>query len=246
LPDQWELDHGLNPLNAIDAAADADGDGLSNLDEYQQGTDPGARNVMYRLEFTLQVERRETAAGNDSTFTPFTTHFTLDFDPSWVRTDDYGHQVTVFFAGGNRFESPLTALLPWRSPVTLAPERRLAAFVNYVTPPFGTMYWDDRYSDREYRYTVSLNTNAASVGQHISDIANFKGNELLTFLEEQRLAGTGFKFDEIATIGGGNPYVAYVSYSGIARIEAIVAPVLDQPPASTRCRHGPLPCWLRL
>jgi hypothetical protein len=39
LPDQWEIDHGLNPDNAADGAADADGDGMSNAAEWLAGTD---------------------------------------------------------------------------------------------------------------------------------------------------------------------------------------------------------------
>ena len=40
MPDQWESDYGLNPLDASDAALDADGDGLNNRLEYEHGTDP--------------------------------------------------------------------------------------------------------------------------------------------------------------------------------------------------------------
>lgn len=40
IPDDWEIAHGLNPNDPTDAMEDPDHDGLTNLQEYQQGTDP--------------------------------------------------------------------------------------------------------------------------------------------------------------------------------------------------------------
>src|SRR5437763_3153185 len=40
MPDDWEIAHGLNPDDPSDASLDPDGDGLTNLQEYQLGTDP--------------------------------------------------------------------------------------------------------------------------------------------------------------------------------------------------------------
>ena len=45
LPDAWERWHGLDPGNASDAALDPDGDGLTNLEEYLNGTLPGVRDT---------------------------------------------------------------------------------------------------------------------------------------------------------------------------------------------------------
>src|SRR5207244_990956 len=40
IPDDYEIAHGLNPNNPVDAQEDPDHDGLTNLQEYQLGTDP--------------------------------------------------------------------------------------------------------------------------------------------------------------------------------------------------------------
>ncbi len=39
-PDEWEAAHGLDPRNFFDGATDGDGDGLTNLAEYQARSDP--------------------------------------------------------------------------------------------------------------------------------------------------------------------------------------------------------------
>ena len=40
LPDAWETAHGLNPNDPFDATQDPDNDGYTNLQEFQNGTDP--------------------------------------------------------------------------------------------------------------------------------------------------------------------------------------------------------------
>jgi PKD repeat protein len=45
LPDDWELDNGLDPNNANDAWLDNDGDELTNLEEFNQGTNPNHKDT---------------------------------------------------------------------------------------------------------------------------------------------------------------------------------------------------------
>ncbi|MBI2870403.1 MAG: VCBS repeat-containing protein, partial [Candidatus Omnitrophica bacterium] len=49
LPDTWEAEAGLNPGDPRDAAADPDGDHLTNLEEYRLGFDPRRRSVLSNL-----------------------------------------------------------------------------------------------------------------------------------------------------------------------------------------------------
>jgi len=54
MPDSWEETHGFNPEDPTDANQDADGDGFTNLQEYQQGTNPSKdifmENAVLRLK----------------------------------------------------------------------------------------------------------------------------------------------------------------------------------------------------
>ena len=45
MPDTWELENGLNPLDATDANKDLDQDGRSNLDEFLQNSNPQKDDV---------------------------------------------------------------------------------------------------------------------------------------------------------------------------------------------------------
>jgi hypothetical protein len=49
MPDTWETDNELDPLDAADASLDADGDGMTNLQEYEEGTDPNVSDA--RLDY---------------------------------------------------------------------------------------------------------------------------------------------------------------------------------------------------
>ena len=49
LPNGWESDYGLDPSTS-DAGADPDGDGRTNLQEYQQGTHPRGFVITYFAE----------------------------------------------------------------------------------------------------------------------------------------------------------------------------------------------------
>ena len=50
LPDAWETTFGLNPATSADAAADPDGDGFTNLQEFQRGTHPTAPHTRFFAE----------------------------------------------------------------------------------------------------------------------------------------------------------------------------------------------------
>ncbi len=61
MPDAWELAHGLNPL-FNDASLDADGDGVSNLDEFLAGTDPTNPSSLLRLQWVPERSALRFAA----------------------------------------------------------------------------------------------------------------------------------------------------------------------------------------
>jgi len=61
LPDDWEVEYALNPANPDDASLDPDGDTLANLQEYNNGTDPGNIDT----DFDGSGDGIEVIAGTD-------------------------------------------------------------------------------------------------------------------------------------------------------------------------------------
>ena len=60
MPDSWELDFGLNPLDAEDALGDLDNDEISNLDEYRQGRSPIIADLPLSIDQFLVGDRNLT------------------------------------------------------------------------------------------------------------------------------------------------------------------------------------------
>jgi hypothetical protein len=62
MPDAWENENGMNPLDASDAGADADGDGMSNYAECRAGTNPHSQASVFRINIDV-VRQRGRACG---------------------------------------------------------------------------------------------------------------------------------------------------------------------------------------
>ncbi len=67
MPDDWETFFGLNPNDPTDAALDPDGDGLTNLQEYQQGGHPFGVDKHYFAEGAQGFFQTDIGLVNPST-----------------------------------------------------------------------------------------------------------------------------------------------------------------------------------
>ncbi len=77
MPDAWEVEYALNPNDSSDAALDADGDGFSNLREYQRGSNPRVVDPMRSAYAQLAV------AGVQNSWNPAARNMRLVDDYLW-------------------------------------------------------------------------------------------------------------------------------------------------------------------
>jgi len=87
MPDGWEVQYGLDPLTN-DAGGDLDGDGITNLEEYNQGTDPTVASPTV----TISADPETIYEGQSSTLT-------------WSSTDTDSCEIQPEIGGGNPLPS---------------------------------------------------------------------------------------------------------------------------------------------
>lgn len=63
ISDRFELENNLDPTNTADASQDSDGDGRSNYQEFQDGTDPQAKTSVATQDATMITSVRAFEAG---------------------------------------------------------------------------------------------------------------------------------------------------------------------------------------
>ncbi|OGP56992.1 MAG: hypothetical protein A2V67_00330 [Deltaproteobacteria bacterium RBG_13_61_14] len=95
MPDGWEVLQGFQPCNPLDALDDSDGDGLNNLQEFENGTDPskgdtdgdGLTDGAEVLTFFTDPLRADTDSDGLTDYSEVITWLTLPWDSD---TDDDG------------------------------------------------------------------------------------------------------------------------------------------------------------
>ncbi len=87
MADAWETQYGLNPGSAGDALGDKDGDGLTNRQEYEAGTDPSDPASFLRLAVDVQGGLARVAFGAVSNRT-YTLQFADQPSGAWRRFAD--------------------------------------------------------------------------------------------------------------------------------------------------------------
>ena len=114
MPDNYELEVGLNAFDASDASEDADSDGLTNLVEFQQGTDPQNAASPLQLAASLKEFEKNIHFANPASNTNLQTFIRLVNDSDTTNTvelrgiDDKGEAAVL---GVLRFELPARASL---------------------------------------------------------------------------------------------------------------------------------------
>ncbi|WP_019676096.1 S8 family peptidase [Arsukibacterium perlucidum] len=98
MPDGWEAQYGLNPLNASDADTDNDNDGLTNLQEFQAGTHPNSADTDgdgmpdgWEVHYGLNpLDASDADTDNDNDGLTNLQEFQAGTNPNNADTDDDG------------------------------------------------------------------------------------------------------------------------------------------------------------
>jgi hypothetical protein len=94
MPDEFENLHGLDMSEPADAAIDGDGDGVSNRDEYNAGTDPGDPEDYLAVE-TLALGAGATVTFNAASNKTYTVQYTDALDSElWMKLRDVAAHAT--------------------------------------------------------------------------------------------------------------------------------------------------------
>ena len=105
MPDAWETAHGLNPLLA-DASGNPDGDGLTNLEEYNADSDPQvfeAGTIAFAVSGLFTVQTRSDAPDQDGDGLPDAWEIANGLKPNandYAFSDAYIDAVARFAATG--------------------------------------------------------------------------------------------------------------------------------------------------
>ncbi len=93
MSDEWESAHGFDPNNPNDSSLDADGDGQSNLAEYLAGTDPRSATSKFALSVTTSVPGQTHIQFIAEPSKGYTIQFkNLLSDPAWTKFTDIAPQ----------------------------------------------------------------------------------------------------------------------------------------------------------
>jgi hypothetical protein len=82
MPDWWESAHQLDPYNAADANRDEDGDRMTNLQEFQAGTDPRSGSSVLKVEW-ISIAPAKLQFVAQSNFS-YTVHYQTGIAASWL------------------------------------------------------------------------------------------------------------------------------------------------------------------
>jgi alpha-tubulin suppressor-like RCC1 family protein len=226
-PDGWEVNHGLNPL-INDASADPDGDDFTNLQEYQNGTDPF--DYFNGASFNLSILSGDGQSGPPGGWLPLplTVHVTNTSGVPLINAP------VTFSVGQNLGGLSATSGGTTVSSLTLRTDVNGNAAAYYQQPPTTTVSTINAQAGTVTIRQVTFTASAADiplVGLKLwlrADAGIAKdANNFITRWADQSSNG----YDAVQNVGGNRPL--YVP-------NGLVGKPVIRFNGSTTCMNGPL------